>query len=89
MGDEIYKNEQILARIARLERQNLILKRGALAVLVCGGSLHRFAWIDGTNDAKEAASCARGQAGSGRTRSACAGGDARKYRSPEFHPQGR
>ena len=39
MGDEIGTNELILARIARLERQNLILKRGALAVLVCGVSL--------------------------------------------------
>ena len=39
MGDEIHTNELILARIARLERQNLILKRGALAVLVAGASL--------------------------------------------------
>lgn len=34
MGDEIHLNQQILARIARLERQNRNLKRGALAVLV-------------------------------------------------------
>jgi hypothetical protein len=34
MGDEIRTNDLILARIARLERQNLILKRGALAVSV-------------------------------------------------------
>jgi hypothetical protein len=39
MGDELYKNEQILARIARLERQNLMLKRGALAVLVSVAAL--------------------------------------------------
>jgi hypothetical protein len=34
MDDEIRTNQMILARIARLERQNLLLKRGALAVLV-------------------------------------------------------
>ena len=34
MGDENHTNQLILARIARLERQNLMLKRGALAVLV-------------------------------------------------------
>ena len=39
MGDEFHTNQLILARIARLERQNLMLKRGALAVLVCVVSL--------------------------------------------------
>lgn len=34
MGDENHTNQLILARIARLERQNLMLKRGALAALV-------------------------------------------------------
>jgi len=39
MGDESNINQLILARIARLERQNLMLKRGALAVLVFVASL--------------------------------------------------
>src|SRR5580704_8773011 len=39
MGDEIRTNQMILARIARLERQNLMLKRGALAVLVAVSAL--------------------------------------------------
>jgi hypothetical protein len=33
MGEEIHSNEQILARIARLERQNRTFKRGALALV--------------------------------------------------------
>jgi len=39
MGDEIDTNQMILARIARLERQNRMLKRGALAVLVSVAAL--------------------------------------------------
>ena len=39
MGDEIRTNQMILARIARLERQNLMLKRGALAALVAVSAL--------------------------------------------------
>jgi hypothetical protein len=39
MGDEIDTNQMILARIARLERQNRTLKRGALAVLVTVAAL--------------------------------------------------
>jgi hypothetical protein len=34
MGDELDTNQMILARIARLERQNRMLKRGALAFMV-------------------------------------------------------
>jgi len=39
MSDEIDTNQMVLARIARLERQNLMLKRGALAVLVSVAAL--------------------------------------------------
>jgi hypothetical protein len=39
MGDKIHTNELILARIERLERQNRVLKRGALAVLVSVAAL--------------------------------------------------
>jgi hypothetical protein len=39
MGDEISTNDLILARIERLERQNRMLKRGALAVVVSAAAL--------------------------------------------------
>jgi hypothetical protein len=39
MGEEVHSNDLILARIARLERQNRMLKRGALAFLISVASL--------------------------------------------------